>query len=245
MYRIKTKKNKTKINNNKGITLIALVVTIIILILLAGVSISMLTGENGIITQVRNAEYKTELAAIKEKFDLALTNNIITGEKLKEYYKPYTSNLDNEEGTVKEIIKDADEKILETIEIREKIIYYVGNDERERKIAEELGYKIQPFEFSEENNNIIVTTKDFIGIDGVLTIPSYVEGIASNAFYGNPKITKVDFSQNKKITEIPANTFQNSSITEVVFSDSIKTIGSRAFSNCNNLTKFARILPPL
>ena len=38
-------------NNNKGITLIALVVTIIILILLAGVSISMLTGENGILTR--------------------------------------------------------------------------------------------------------------------------------------------------------------------------------------------------
>ena len=34
---------------NKGITLIALVVTIIVLLILAGVSISMLTGENGIL----------------------------------------------------------------------------------------------------------------------------------------------------------------------------------------------------
>ena len=37
-----------KIKGEKGITLIALVITIIVLLILAGVSISMLTGENGI-----------------------------------------------------------------------------------------------------------------------------------------------------------------------------------------------------
>ena len=36
--------------NTKGITLIALVITIIILLILAGVSIAMLTGNNGILT---------------------------------------------------------------------------------------------------------------------------------------------------------------------------------------------------
>lgn len=40
--------------NNKGITLIALVVTIIVLIILSGVSVSVLTGENGLIQQARN-----------------------------------------------------------------------------------------------------------------------------------------------------------------------------------------------
>ncbi|MBR3931483.1 MAG: prepilin-type N-terminal cleavage/methylation domain-containing protein, partial [Tidjanibacter sp.] len=37
------------IRNNKGITLIALIVTIVVILILAGVSISMLTGEDGII----------------------------------------------------------------------------------------------------------------------------------------------------------------------------------------------------
>ena len=40
----------------RGITLIALVITIIVLLILAGVSISMLTGENGIITQAQTAK---------------------------------------------------------------------------------------------------------------------------------------------------------------------------------------------
>lgn len=38
---------------NKGITLIALVITIIVLIILAGVSIAMLTGNNGIISRCK------------------------------------------------------------------------------------------------------------------------------------------------------------------------------------------------
>ena len=42
--------------NNKGITLIALVITIIVLLILAGVSIAMLTGQNGILTQARNSK---------------------------------------------------------------------------------------------------------------------------------------------------------------------------------------------
>ena len=42
-------------NKETGITLIALVVTIIVLIILAGVSINMLVGENGIITKAQEA----------------------------------------------------------------------------------------------------------------------------------------------------------------------------------------------
>ena len=44
-------KNVTKQRNNTGITLIALVITIIVLLILAGVSIAMLTGNNGILTR--------------------------------------------------------------------------------------------------------------------------------------------------------------------------------------------------
>ena len=43
----------------KGITLIALVITIIVLLILAGVSIAMLTGNNGILTQAQNAKEKS------------------------------------------------------------------------------------------------------------------------------------------------------------------------------------------
>ena len=56
----------------KGITLIALVITIIVLLILAGVSIAMLTGENGILSQAQNAKNETEEAGAIEEIKLAI-----------------------------------------------------------------------------------------------------------------------------------------------------------------------------
>ena len=57
--------------NTRGITLIALVITIIVLLILAGVSIAMLTGTNGILTQANNAKQATEESTEKEKRQLS------------------------------------------------------------------------------------------------------------------------------------------------------------------------------
>lgn len=51
---------------SRGITLIALVITIIVLLILAGVTIATLTGDNGILTQAGSAKEKTEIAEEKE-----------------------------------------------------------------------------------------------------------------------------------------------------------------------------------
>ena len=55
----------------KGITLIALVITIIVLLILAGVSIATLTGQNGILSQANKAKEQTEIAKEKEAISLA------------------------------------------------------------------------------------------------------------------------------------------------------------------------------
>ena len=60
------------LKNTKGITLIALVITIIVLLILAGVSIAMLTGQNGILTQAQSAKQTTELKSAEEKVKLAV-----------------------------------------------------------------------------------------------------------------------------------------------------------------------------
>ena len=46
----------------KGITLIALVITIVVLLILAGVTITALSGDNGILTRAKDAKEKTEQA---------------------------------------------------------------------------------------------------------------------------------------------------------------------------------------
>ena len=64
-------------SKNKGITLIALVITIIVLLILAGVTIATLTGDNGILTQAQNAKERTEEAEKEEKTNLAQTEDFI------------------------------------------------------------------------------------------------------------------------------------------------------------------------
>ena len=64
-------KDNRFINNERGITLIALVITVIVLLILAGVAISMLSGENGILRKAAEAKIKTEEGQKQEETALA------------------------------------------------------------------------------------------------------------------------------------------------------------------------------
>ena len=63
-------------NHPKGITLIALVITIIILLILAGISIAMLTGENGIISKTTKAKEEHIIEQYKEEINLIIIDEI-------------------------------------------------------------------------------------------------------------------------------------------------------------------------
>ena len=80
----------------QGITLIALVITIIVLLILAGVSIAMLTGENGILSQAQRAKSETENAQAEEE-------NILSN---------YESVLNSYSGENTEFIDDLGNKVV-------------------------------------------------------------------------------------------------------------------------------------
>lgn len=117
--------------NQKGITLIALVVTIIILIILAGISISLLLGDNGIITKAQLAGNTYNFAALKEKLQLEILNirmenmNMTASEiidKLKEA-NVINNNLQIVENTEYSIsyngnIMDSSGKVVDTFKIQ-------------------------------------------------------------------------------------------------------------------------------
>ena len=95
----------------KGITLIALVITIVVLLILAGVSIAMLTGDNGILTQATKAKEETESAAKNETSDLANLESLIN---------EYQSNIkidqvtDSNPGTLEQ--EDTNTYVINSIE---------------------------------------------------------------------------------------------------------------------------------
>ena len=69
-----THTHTNSLKKEKGITLIALVITIIILLILAGVTIAVLSGDNGILKRASEAKTKTEQAQLKEKIELYMAN---------------------------------------------------------------------------------------------------------------------------------------------------------------------------
>ena len=74
---------KCKNIENKGITLVALVVTIVVLLILAGVSINLVVGNNGIITQAKKAREETNKSIENEMAQLnKLANDLEAAEKV-------------------------------------------------------------------------------------------------------------------------------------------------------------------
>lgn len=86
---------------NKGITLIALVITIIVLLILAGVSIAMLSGENSILGRAREAGYKTTITTAKEQV------NVKVNEAMTDYYNSVYANGTPISKSIGEYVTDA------------------------------------------------------------------------------------------------------------------------------------------
>ena len=120
------KKMKKKFRTRNGITLVALIVTIIILLILAGVTLNLVSGSNGILGKATKAAEVTKLAAIKEQMQLDLVtaqaNSIIDGElnisqaNLTEIIKKYG-----------ELQEDGDTIVTESGNISLKEIYQNAN----------------------------------------------------------------------------------------------------------------------
>ena len=120
---LKTRKNAI-IENEKAITLIALIVTIIVLLILAGVSIATLTGENGILTRAQEAKNKTEEAALEEKIQLLAAETVIN---------QYTG--ENEEKTAEELQKELNEQGENVLVIQwDKYIIFDLNKNEEYRV---------------------------------------------------------------------------------------------------------------
>ena len=93
------------LDNKKGITLIALVVTVVVLIILAGVSINAVLGDNGIIKKANQAASVTKEAEVKEAINRTILEFYLTNdyETLEDFLKAKA-----EDGSIDSVTKNAD-----------------------------------------------------------------------------------------------------------------------------------------
>ena len=120
-------------SRNKGITLIALVITIIVLLILAGVAISMLSGENGILKKAAEAKTKTEEAQKEEDtslIDMELTTHFIENNSKYNCRYGFITGFAMDDGiTVKDKIQDLEDKLPDGYEVTLKYNASTKKDE--------------------------------------------------------------------------------------------------------------------
>lgn len=110
-------------HNNLGITLIALVITISVLLILAGITIAILTGESGLLIKANNAREITQKEEIKERISLSVQATIVDGRGKIEY-----QNLN------KELEKEFGEDSYKIISVGKNYLILVDN--KQYKIIE-------------------------------------------------------------------------------------------------------------
>ncbi len=158
----KYKGDKMIETNEKGITLIALVITIIVLLILAGVSIAMLTGENGILTQAQNAKKTTEISEEEEIISLAANEAIINNNELTQ--NSLQKVLDSQLGTEKTAVTYNIDGTLSIMFMDTMRNYKLDNSTVENDIDFNEAFKTQvaPTSQDEERNSNVIG----IGTDG-------------------------------------------------------------------------------
>ena len=136
------------LRRNKGITLIALVVTIIVLLILAGISIAMLTGQNGILNRAAEAKEKTGVAQEDENEKLQgyedimaqYTGSLPSREETKPYFPNSTFSYKEGDLSTGLVIKDSNDNEYVWVEVP-KTIYdnttYNNNGANKPKNADE------------------------------------------------------------------------------------------------------------
>jgi type II secretory pathway pseudopilin PulG len=243
-----------KISSKKGITLIALIITIIIMLILAGVSLNAILGDNGIITKAQEAKISYEDSAWYETAEQILAVAFMDKDKtenmpeyLKEKFLEYYSN---------------DEVIVS--KLGDGYIILVGD----RTITVDSNFKIT----SSKDTTYLISKNDeweFEVVNGTARLTRYLKDstgtiqipyavVDRNDASENPEVyivtalgeglfnwytdlIKIDFSQvDTTLTTIGARCFEECTNLEINLPNDLPTaltkIGDKAFYNCKKLT---------
>ncbi len=220
-----------KRNKDQGITLIALVITIIVLIILAGVSIAMLTGDNGLLKKVEEARISNDKAELREyqellnaelKIDEYIRNENLTQD---ETIARIARNLGvGEENITGNLIKSADGKygIMvkddNSIEVAKYEDAYVSANYIEPTDESEFVW--------EELTDGTIWLKKYIGEEKSINIPDTIEGKRISKIGGDDvtqSSVEIITDENGNVTVNPSN-YVSERVGAVVNKDTVKSI---------------------
>ena len=253
------------IKKQKGITLIALVITIIVLLILAGITITMVFGDNGILTRSKEAKEKHKMEEAREEVILILNAKVTEYEAdgykltLKELATTVDDQLENKNTTTfEEDLQDKDSSaIVKSIEGEKEKQYlpiqYKGYDfkidgnlkvlaDEEIEETEEEREERERKEQEEKDIADFLNSmpEEFFIVDAQGTA---ITGINSDYIDGN----EISYDGFKGVLVIPSKYKEKSiisvtgingktNIEKLYFQEGLQTIGYYAFDGCSGIT---------
>lgn len=131
------REKQTNLKSNKAMTLIALVVTIIVLLILVGVTISMVTGDNGLLEKSEQEVFLYEIGQYNEELAISIADDSIGKKGVRNTkFNVKRSSYDDEDSffnAMKTKIPSFNKKFVNKLEIIEDELIYVGEDTKERE----------------------------------------------------------------------------------------------------------------
>ena len=230
-----------RLKMNKGITLVALTITIIVLLILAGVSVVGIKGNNGILKRSEIAKLATELTGYNEELkqwkasrELKETNfqddTVVAGKTKLSY------NGKQLDGNIKTILPDLPDKYLDKVEIIKGELLLNTTDESEMEAAKIAKVNFNPYIII--NGELMSSGKNLalMSDDGTVTVPETVTKIGEGAFSGVEGLKTIVIPGTVK--EIAANAFSyNTTLENVIMQEGVTKIGYSAFKKCTSLQK--------
>ena len=227
---------------NKGVTLIALAVTIIVMLILAGVTISTLTGNSGITSNASLSKMMNELAKYKEEVELyKATKNVenegFLGESLSAGKDSINYNIksDEEIGNIKNIIPDITDEYIDILQIVKGELLIKTKDKKQIKAAQSVGIQINPYDITDDgellssNGNLLL-----VDSEGNLSLPDSVNKVGYGAFSNVEGLKTIIIPES--VTEIGDYAFSyNQTLEKVIIKGNLTRIGNAAFDGANNL----------
>ena len=191
---------KKQENNEKGITLIALVITIIVLLILAGVAIVTLTGDNGILNKAQSAKTETDNSQEYEQVKLAVLNSKMSNEGTD--FSINKTKLDNElTNLVTDVEKTTKDEDTEAFPWRVTgktgkyyIIYENGKVEQKSILASDYGAEVKGYiannsgvgkwrVFYDDGINVYLIADDYVKYDDVKDVKRGTNELYKNTDY--------------------------------------------------------------
>ena len=204
---MKVEKNQ---KSSKGVTLIALVITIIVLLILAGISIMMLTGQNGILNRAQEAKEKTKEAEKEETESLGdmedIINEYTTGITVEQVTDQNPGVLEIDETDVNTyIINSIEDLVFFAYNVREGNTYSGKTIElginldfnSDKSYVDPLRTDYEEYGYTGELKKLLTTDQGWISIGNTINIDNQnFEG----TFDGKNKVIK-NLYMNKNVQE--------------------------------------------